>query len=117
MRNLLALAATALIVFAAVGWYLGWYSVSSITEPDGHKDIHINLNNPKIAVDVKKAEEELAKKLQQQSQQQQTGGPPAIPVSNTGAGTAAPGGPPPVTGTSNPSDYVPRSVPPINYNE
>jgi hypothetical protein len=126
MRNLLALGATALIVFAVVGWFLGWYNVSSTTDSDGHKNININVNSSKFVGDVKKGVDELEKKVQQQQAQPQTGGPPVIPVSNTRPGFSGPDAPPPVTGSSDPGKYVPLSVPPplpsvppppTNYNQ
>jgi hypothetical protein len=44
MRNLLALAAAALIAFVVVGWFLGWYS-----------NFHVDVNTPKITEDINKA--------------------------------------------------------------
>jgi hypothetical protein len=53
MRNLLALSAAGVLVFLGLGWYLGWYKVSSTPGPEGHRQISIDVNTPKIAEDVK----------------------------------------------------------------
>ena len=47
MRNLLALAATAVLVFAGVGWYLDWYKIRSKRSSDGSRSFQIDLNSPK----------------------------------------------------------------------
>jgi hypothetical protein len=48
MKNLLALAALALITFVVAGWFLGWYS-----------NFHVDVNTPKIKEDITKAEEKV----------------------------------------------------------
>jgi len=58
MKNLLALAAAALLVFAAVGWYLGWYQIKSESK-DGHRQIHIDVNGPKISEDLEKGKDKI----------------------------------------------------------
>ena len=59
MRNLLALAAMGLLVFVGLGWYLGWYKVHNTTTTDGHREITIDLDTPKIKADVSKGETKL----------------------------------------------------------
>jgi hypothetical protein len=59
MRNLLALAAAAVLTFVVVGWYLGWYKFQSTPEPDGHRQVTIDLNSKKIGEDLKKGEAKL----------------------------------------------------------
>jgi hypothetical protein len=59
MRNLLALAATALLIFAGVGWYLGWYQITSSTDSSGHREIQIDLNSPKISEDLNRGKEKV----------------------------------------------------------
>ena len=58
MRNILALAAFAVLVFAGVGWYLGWYKVQSTPTADG-RQISIDLNTPKIRQDLNTGKEKL----------------------------------------------------------
>lgn len=55
MRNLLAFAAMALLTFMALGWFLDWYQVSSTAASGGHRQVKIDLNNPKIGEDLEKA--------------------------------------------------------------
>src|SRR5581483_5141374 len=54
MRNLLALLGAAVVAFAAVGWYLDWYHVSSTPASAGHRNVNIDLNSGKILDDVNK---------------------------------------------------------------
>ena len=59
MRNLLALLAAGVLVFAGLGWYLGWYKISNTPAADGHRQISIDLNTPKIKEDLSKGESKL----------------------------------------------------------
>src|SRR5262245_24792212 len=59
MRNLLALLAAGVLVFLGIGWYLGWYKISSTPGADGHRQISIDLNTNKIKEDVNKGESRL----------------------------------------------------------
>ena|SRR5262245_25410953 len=58
MRNLLALGAAALIGFAGIGWYLGWYKIETTPTATG-RHISIDLNTPKIKEDVGHGKEKL----------------------------------------------------------
>jgi hypothetical protein len=58
MKNLLALAAAALIGFAGIGWYLGWYRVQT-SPTDSGRHISIDVNTPKIREDVGRGKEKL----------------------------------------------------------
>jgi|SRR5690349_3213083 hypothetical protein len=53
MRNILALVGAAAVAFLAVGWYLGWYQVSSTTTPQGPQNVQVDINPNKITEDVK----------------------------------------------------------------
>ncbi|HMC88695.1 MAG TPA: hypothetical protein VKI17_04065 [Gemmataceae bacterium] len=64
MRNLLALLATAVIVFAAVGWYLGWYKIQTNVPQDGHQSINVDVNNKKIKEDILRGEQRLHKAIE-----------------------------------------------------
>ena len=64
MRNLLAFLAAAVLTFAAVGWYLDWYKVSSDSGSTGHHNISIDFNKTKIADDVHKGVQKGEEKLQ-----------------------------------------------------
>ena len=71
MRNLLALAAFLVLVFAGIGWYRGWYKVATEPSTPGHQSVNIDFNRDKIVEDsaqsVKKVEEKLQKVLKQDS--------------------------------------------------
>ena len=59
MRNLLALAALALLAFAVVGWYLGWYRLQTEPTGDGHRQVTIDIDGKKVGQDLKRGEEKL----------------------------------------------------------
>ncbi len=54
MRILLALLAAAVLAFAGIGWYLGWYQIKSDPAASGHQNVNIDFNEAKILADVKK---------------------------------------------------------------
>ena len=58
VKNLLALGAAALIGFAGIGWYLGWYKIQTTPTASGEK-VTIDLNTPKIKEDVAHGKEKL----------------------------------------------------------
>lgn len=64
MRNLLALLAFAVLVFAGVGWWLDWYQIQSQTGLTGHQSLNIDINRSKISSDVRKGIEKLEEKKQ-----------------------------------------------------
>jgi len=53
MRNILALVGAAAVAFLGVGWYLGWYQVSSTTTSQGPQSVQVDINPKKITEDVK----------------------------------------------------------------
>ena len=57
MRNILALVGAATVTFLAVGWYLGWYQISSLRSPQGQQSLNVSINPDKITDDVKKGVE------------------------------------------------------------
>ncbi|MCI0739431.1 MAG: hypothetical protein L0Y72_10335 [Gemmataceae bacterium] len=59
MRNLLALLGLSLVIFLGLGWYLGWYKIHSSPSADGHRQIQIDLNTPKIKQDLNSGREKL----------------------------------------------------------
>lgn len=56
MRSLLTLVGAAVVTFAVAGWFLGWYKVRTTPGPDGHREVTIDVNGPKIQEDLKKGE-------------------------------------------------------------
>jgi hypothetical protein len=59
MRSLLTLLGAAVVTFAVVGWFLGWYKVRSTPAPDGHREVQIDINGPKIKQDLKNGEQKI----------------------------------------------------------
>lgn len=57
MRSILALVGAGTVAFLAVGWYLGWYQVSSKPNPAGKQSVSVDINPNKISEDVKKGVE------------------------------------------------------------
>ena len=113
MKNLLALGAAALLGFAGIGWYLGWYKFQATPTASG-EHISIDLNTPKIKQDVGKGKEKLRDYLSGDDKGPAASGPaqPGNPVTPTGF-------PPPpsnennfVYPTSNPSNPPVIPVPP-----
>jgi hypothetical protein len=86
MRNLLALVGLLVVIFAVAGWFLGWYQF----ETDGHHDVKIEINGPKIEKDVHQGAQKLEKAVENKVN---NGSPntPALPPGYT-PGTPPPGG-------------------------
>lgn len=94
MRNLLALAAAILLTVAVVGWYRGWYQVKTEPAADGHRQVTIDINAPKVGQDLQKGEDKVHDLL---SKSTTPGGPtsgqlpPPPSTSPSTSGTAANG--------------------------
>jgi hypothetical protein len=87
MRNLLALFGAALVAFAVVGWYRGWYQLTTEPEPDGHREVKININGPKIEKDVQQGTQKLEQALENKLK-----GSPGPPTASPQAGQQLPPG-------------------------
>ena len=83
MRNLLALAALAVLVFLGLGWYLGWYKIQSTAASDGHRHISIDLNTNKITDDVNKGKAKVRDLLAPDNNNTQNVGTPTTPTTAT----------------------------------
>jgi hypothetical protein len=57
MRNILALIGAAVLAFAVLGWYFGWYQLGTEPAADGHRKINVGVDPEKIVKDVNKAEQ------------------------------------------------------------
>ncbi len=55
------------VIVVAVGWYLGWFSVSKPqADPQGNKiDFNVSVDKPKVEADLQRAE----KKINQEAKQ------------------------------------------------
>ena len=96
MRNILAIVGAATIAFLAVGWYLGWYQVSSPTSSQGKQSVQVEINPTKITEDVKKGVEqggEIVNNLREKPKAE-----PAGPASSFFSPTPPPGQKTPPTG-------------------
>jgi hypothetical protein len=88
MRNILALVGAAVVAFLAVGWYLGWYQVSSPSTAPGKPGVHVDINSEKISEDVKKGVtkgEEIVETLRDKSAEAKPG-QPATTATTPGSG-------------------------------
>jgi hypothetical protein len=59
MRNLLALAAVAVIAFAVIGHYQGWYTFRRSATPDGRQTIQVDVDTKRIENNVNEAKKEV----------------------------------------------------------
>jgi len=123
MRNILALVAAAALVFAGVGWYLGWYEISRTTDSDGHQNINIDLNNQKISEDLKKGEQKLHDLISQKDkdsgvQHVTPPPPPPVPVTPSLPAPTIPTGfsTPPTATSPPPPPPVPSTQLPVRSN-
>ncbi len=57
MRNILALVGAATLAFLVVGWYLGWYQISSLPSPGGRQSVAVELHPDKVVKDVRQGVE------------------------------------------------------------
>ena len=64
MRNLFALVGAAVVAFAVIGWFRGWYSFQTVPTSPGHYNVNIDVNREKISSDVGTAKQVVADKLQ-----------------------------------------------------
>lgn len=53
MRGILTLIGLAVVLFAGIGWYQGWYKFKSTTNPDGTTHYELDVNKNKISNDTK----------------------------------------------------------------
>ena len=63
MRNMLAFLAAVVVTVAAVGWYLGWYTVGTVPTLTGHNKVTVDIDNVKIGKDIHVASEKIENKL------------------------------------------------------
>src|SRR5713101_5766792 len=74
MRNLLALAAAAVLAFVVVGYFLGWYQVQTVKTGTG-SEYKVDVNSPKISEDLNKGKEKIRNWLNQGQNPGQTPNP------------------------------------------
>jgi hypothetical protein len=102
MRNILALVGAATLAFLVVGWYLGWYQISSLPSPNGKQSLHVDINSGKITEDVKKGVEkgsEIVDNLREKAKDGPQSPPNSGPASSFFSPTPAAGNGTPKGGT------------------
>ena len=108
-KNLLALLAAALLIFAGVGWYLGWYNFTSTPSGNGKQRITVDVDTKKIGEDLKKAKDNIEKlKTRATNDIQET-----QPQEPRSFGEFVNEAVTPSTGASEPSENDPFSQPPV----
>jgi hypothetical protein len=66
MRNLLAFVGAAVLTFAGLGWYLGWYKLEAAPSSNpGHETVNVDIDAKKVGSDLRHAEQTLHHDLQQ----------------------------------------------------
>jgi len=101
MRNILALVGAVTVAFLGLGWYLGWYQVSSTTS-QGQQSVNVSIDPDKITKDVKAGVErggEIVDNLRDKSASDPKAAAPGGPASNFFA--PSPTSPPAAGGSSN----------------
>lgn len=79
MRNLLALFALTLLLFAGIGWFRDWYQIKTGAASAGHQSVNIDIHGAKIISDVEKGIQKLEEKKQQFSDSNTSAGPELPP--------------------------------------
>jgi hypothetical protein len=64
MRNLLALLAVLVLLFAGVGWYRDWFKVRSEPAASGHRNVNIDIDTHRIGQDLHQGEKKIEQILQ-----------------------------------------------------
>jgi hypothetical protein len=121
LRSVLTLLGAAVVTFAIVGWFLGWYQVRTTPGADGHRQVEIDFNAPKITQDLSKGTAKIKSMLEPHSTQSApttVTAPtlPPLPLPPGSQPSAAPGnssGIQPASGTVivRPSTPIPSSLP------
>jgi hypothetical protein len=96
MRNILALVGAATVAFLALGWYLGWYQVSSTPNTHGQQSVQVEINPDKITEDVKKGVEkggQIVDSLRERPATDPKSATPTGPASSFFSPSAAPADP------------------------
>ncbi len=104
MRNLLALIGLAVVLFAGLGWYLGWYKLSVAKTDDGKLQIKADVDAQKVKDDsgtfFKNAATAIGKKLEES-------GPEPKDAKGAPAGTPGPIAPPAPDRPNGPIPLIP----------
>ncbi|HLW64349.1 MAG TPA: hypothetical protein VKS79_03450 [Gemmataceae bacterium] len=84
MRNLLAFLGAVIVTVAVLGWYLGWYNISSTpTGTPGHSKLEVDINSDKIGKDVKKGEQNVQDFIEKKGAANAPNSTPTAPAAPT----------------------------------
>src|SRR5207245_2665734 len=107
-----------------LGWYLGWYQVSSLPNPRGEQSVQVDINPTKITEDVKKGVEkggQIVDSFRERSPADPKPAQPSGPASSFFSPTPTPADPGgsssgwrPIPGTPRGDDGTPNSRVPRN---
>jgi hypothetical protein len=109
MKNLLALAAFVALLFLAVGWFQGWYRVTSTPSDNGQKRVIIDVDSQKIKHDLDTGHEKVKKILNKDGQEVPAPQLPSSPPGQTGVPAK-----PPFPTTTSPVPPPPPPAPKSN---
>jgi hypothetical protein len=113
MKNLLALATFLVLLGVTVGYFRGWFNISSTPSSDGHNQITIDVNTQKVKQDEEKVRDMLHKKDTSKSQSScPTGSCPNGSCPNDG-GIPTPPDLPPLPNTIDPAGFEVPVAPPL----
>ena len=83
MRNLLALVGAAVIAFAGLGWYFGWYKLTFTKTSDGNLRVETDVNTKKVVTDsgdaLKQVGDLVGEKVDKTAQDAKSGQPANTP--------------------------------------
>ncbi len=75
MRNVLAFVAALVLTVVGVGWYLGWYRVSSPPSGEGRHNVNFEFNTIKIEEDLNRGGEKVQKLIERARKDRGAGQP------------------------------------------
>ncbi len=65
MRNMLYLAFLGAVFFVVVGWFMDWYSISSVRNSNGKSQWQFEVDTNKVSADLTRSKEKLTKTIEQ----------------------------------------------------
>ncbi len=115
MRNLFALIGFAVVAFAVVGWYCGWYRLSVQKGEGGKAEIQTVVDTKKVTEDSSAFFQKLGQIISQQTQGSGAGTNPASDKGgNSPGGNGIPGNKVPSGAGLNPQNPPPGGTPPFS---
>lgn len=64
MRNLVFLAFLAFLIFGVTGWFMDWYSFTSVSNGGGKTSVQFEIDRAKIGKDLSKGKDKLDKTIE-----------------------------------------------------